>query len=405
MEDKYNNNLCVKIPKSPFSKKYYNDFMKVCQVYLDILNNIYANFLNNKKRVFYNDEDILVITDLLYEIINYSNNLLHKNLINESGFLIKIGIELSNSFYEIFSLYSNGLRFLKHPLSLKLLLLQSYFNLHFKYLKNYILANEILIEIINIQKFLEFSEFYVASSYFYLTIINFFIKNFEKAEITGEYAKNLLYKKINMKAFSENDDLNNKNSKIKIKNIKDFGKLTDIMNILGEIYLFKKDFNKVLKCYENAYFINLKLGEKYKTQYFKEKLYKISGKMKYYLPKEIEDINENLNSYKNNDNEKFKGKTETFAFRLLYTSLYQPLIISIYYLDKKNMNDLYEPKYFIKNLYFNKNKIITFLKIKEANNKVFYNIKNIVKILNAIKCENKKIIFINKNLKNCLVGA
>ena len=401
-----NNIVCVKIPKSPFSKKNYNDFIKTCQIYLDILNRIYDNFCDNQKKMFYNDEDIIVITDLINEIISYSNNLIHKNIINESENLIKIGISISNSFYEIFNVFSNELKFLKYPLSLKLLLLQSFFRLNFKQLKNYLIADETLIEIINIQKFLESPEFYVASSYFYLAIVNFFLENYQKAELNGEFAKNLLYKKLDIKTFAEAEKLNS-NSVINIKNNKETKKLIDIMNILGEIYLFKKDFKKVLKCYEDLYFINLKIGDKSKTIYFKEKLYNISDKMKHYLPKEIGENNENLNNYKDNSTQNitYKGVAGTFAFQILYTSLYQPLIISIYYLDNNDINYVYDSKYFIKNLYFNKNEIVSFLKIKEANNRIFYIKKNIDLIINSIKCKNRKINYINKNLKNCLVGA
>jgi hypothetical protein len=79
------------------------------------------------------------------------------------------------------------------------------------------------------------------------------------------------------------------------------------------------------------------------------------------------------------------------------------MIISLYNLDIKNTEKSYTSKNLIKNVYFNKNKLLNFFGVENASNSFFYLDKNIIKILKRIEYKNNKISFINNKLKKCLM--
>ena len=69
-------------------------------------------------------------------------------------------------------------------------------------------------------------------------------------------------------------------------------KMSSILEFLAELYELKKDYRKVIACYERAYYFNLGRygGQNVNTEYFKTKLDIVNDEMKKY------------SSYDNNNN-------------------------------------------------------------------------------------------------------
>jgi hypothetical protein len=108
-------------------------------------------------------------------------------------------------------------------------------------------------------------------------------------------------------------------------------------------------------------------------------------------------------NYDNKNIDIIYGRSNFFKFKIEKTDLYLPMIISLYNLDIKYSENIYTSKNLIKNVYFNKNKLLNFFGVENASNSFFYLNKNIIKILKGIEYKNNKISFINNKLKMCLM--
>ena len=169
-----------KIPKTSISNNSYEDFKKICLSYSHILSKLYLDS-NLSVRNIFSKEDIFVINDIINEIITYSKELLNNDFINEAKEIIDIGNCIIDNYYCLCD-KDLPLAIFKNTLRLKLYILEADFNLNFKYIKDYINSEKILKNIIGYQKYLQLSNFYIGSSFFYLGIIYFFTKRFEDAE-------------------------------------------------------------------------------------------------------------------------------------------------------------------------------------------------------------------------------
>ena len=403
----------------------FQNFRKKCISYSSILSNI----LENQENAIFSKDDILIIKDLIKEMISYSQELVNNGDIEESKNLIEIGKSITNNFYLIYNKFTKKPILLKFPLTLKLYILEADFNINFKFKKDYIYSEKIIMEIIDIQKKLNLSTFFIASSYFYLGIIYFLVKRFEDSEkiikLSLTFLTPLEYEINNNNTLSKTTPLKlgiNKNFKkesisynIIIK------KFCNSLSMLAEIYLLKNEYTEAFKCIKHAFTLNLQnYGNNHKyTIYFENKLNSISKNIKEYFPldykilinkennKEIKNIctyNNILKYINNTENKRIEGKTKFFAYIIENTHLYQPMIISLYNLNENDIKENnYSPKYFIHTLYFNKSKLLDFFGEENANNAYYYLDKNINKILKQIKYRKNSIYINNKKLKSCLM--
>lgn len=201
-------------------------------------------------------------------------------------------------------------------------------------------------------------------------------------------------------------------------------KMSNILELLAEIFYLRKDYQKGLDCYEKAYYLNLGRygGKNVNTEYFKMKLEIDNEEVKkysHYSPygkSGALQTNYGLSnsSYsKSNDistasyhlqNIIHKGKTDSFSFKIPTSSFYEPLLISIYALTH-NEDKRYSPELFACNLIFDKMKILRFLQETEASNAVIYTDESLNKILSCINLINGYVTFLDHHLKISLINS
>jgi hypothetical protein len=419
-----------KIPKSSRSQNTYKDFNKICRAYYDELMHISKSDSPSLSK-----KDIIILNDVIHEIVDYSNELLNQNCIQEAKKILDIGLVISDFFLKIFGEMAekgsntiNNSKLsdkLKYPLSLKLLLLKANFKILINYESDYKNGEKNLNEIIEIQLYLKTSSYHLASSKFYMAKIKYFFKNYEEAKKYALEAKNLFENYNNNKKenyIEENDKTKNKKEEAIIEK-KITQNVSNILSFLAQLFLIKNDYKNAATCYENGYYLNLGRhgAENQITEYFKNKLDLINEELKKYpslsQPKPQTMINSNSpsykeknNNYKNNNNNYYgnimhKGKADTFCFKIPTSSLYEPFLLSIYSLGEDD-NNRYAPELFLGNLCFDKQKLARFLKLKGTNyNPMFYTDENLNIILGNIFCLNGLLSFNDKNLKSCLISS
>ena len=208
--------------------------------------------------------------------------------------------------------------------------------------------------------------------------------------------------------------------------------MSNILDFMGELYTLKKDYLKVINCYEKAYYLNMgRYGSQdSSTEYFKIKLNMMNDKIKNYFPFSQTSnfsINNINNTFKNtngnnktnmsnsnlqystysqmmNSNILHKGKSDTFSFKIPTSSLYEPFIISLYKLSEDTENS-YSSKLYIGNITFDKTKLINFLGEQEGNNSIFYTDDSLNQILTNIVYINGFVTFLDINLKNSMINS
>ena len=416
-----------KIPKSSRSQNTYKDFNKICRAYYDELMHISKSDSPSLSK-----KDIIILNDVIHEIVDYSNELLNQNCIQEAKKILDIGLVISDFFLKIFGEMAekgsntiNNSKLsdkLKYPLSLKLLLLKANFKILINYESDYKNGEKNLNEIIEIQLYLKTSSYHLASSKFYMAKIKYFFKNYEEAKKYALEAKNLFENYNNNKKenyIEENDKTKNKKEEAIIEK-KITQNVSNILSFLAQLFLIKNDYKNAATCYENGYYLNLGRhgAENQITEYFKNKLDLINEELKknpsFSQQKTQVMVNPNSpnratnSNYKNQNNLTnimHKGKAETFCFRIPTSSLYEPFLLSLYSIGEDE-NNRYAPELFLGNLCFDKQKLSKFLRLKGTNyNSMFYTDENLNIILGNIFCFNGIISFLDKNLKSCLISS
>ena len=416
-----------KIPKSSRSQNTYKDFNKICRAYYDELMHILKSDSPSLSK-----KDIIILNDVIHEIVDYSNELLSQNCIQEAKKILDIGLVISDFFLKIFGEMAekgsntiNNSKLsdkLKYPLSLKLLLLKANFKILINYESDYKNGEKNLNEIIEIQLYLKTSSYHLASSKFYMAKIKYFFKNYEEAKKYALEAKNLFENYNNNKKenyIEENDKTKNKKEEAIIEK-KITQNVSNILSFLAQLFLIKNDYKNAATCYENGYYLNLGRhgAENQITEYFKNKLDLINEELKkkpsFSQQKTQVMVNPNSpnratnSNYKNQNNLTnimHKGKAETFCFRIPTSSLYEPFLLSLYSIGEDE-NNRYAPELFLGNLCFDKQKLSKFLRLKGTNyNSMFYTDENLNIILGNIFCFNGIISFLDKNLKSCLISS
>ena len=434
MKEKENENIKKennddKIPKSSLSGNTYKDFNKICRAYYDELMHISKSDSPSLSR-----NDVIILNDVIHEIVQYSNELLKGNFVQEAKKILDIGLVISDFFLKIFGEMtelgnnnnnnSNSSKLsdkLKYPLSLKLLLLKANFKILIDYENDYTNGEKNLNEIIEIQLYLKSSGFHLASSKFHMAKIKYFFKNYEEAEKYALEAKNLFENDNNKKNTNDKDKKEDK-EKEEIIEKKITQNVSNILSFLAQISMIKNDFKNAATCYENGYYLNLgRYGaENPVTEYFKKKLDLINEELKKYpilpQPKSFPVASSNSPSNKENNNNcklsnnfigniMHKGKADTFSFKIPTSSLYEPFLISLYAIGEDD-NNRYAPQLYLGNLCFDKQKLAKYLRLKGTNfNALFYTDDNLNIILGNLIYSNGVVVFRDRNLKTSLISS
>ena len=169
VEENINEENGKKPPKSSRSNNTFKDFFKICRAYYDELMHLSKN-----KEPSLSQKDIIILSDVIDEIVTYSNELISNNFITQAKDLLNIGLVISDFLLKIFQKMIEEYQLklkkddkenininhtlsekLRYPLSLKLRLLKSNFKIIITYDKDYQYAEKNLKEIIEIQIYLK----------------------------------------------------------------------------------------------------------------------------------------------------------------------------------------------------------------------------------------------------------
>ena len=436
-----------KPPNSSKSKNTYKDFLKICRAYYDELMHICKHQTPSLSK-----KDIIILSDLIDEVATYSNELLSSKFIKQAKEVLNIGLVISDHLLKIFgdmveeynkknsndennnnnnnnsnnncnkiNINTNLSEKLRYPLSLKLKLLKLNFKILIQNEKNYIDSEKNLKEIINLQTYLKSSNYNLATSKFWLAKICYYLEKFDDAAKLALEAKNLFE---NSQKKNSDEKLNIDNDTLE-KNIEQ--NVSNIFRFLAQVYLIKNDYKTAATYYEHGYYLNLGRwgAENPDTKYFKEKLDSINEELDKYpsVPglktksnTNNNDINTNTNfnyQNQNNNNNNFekilhKGQAGTFSFKIPSSSLLEPFLVTLYKIDHKGVYDKYSAELLFGNVIFDKQKLIKFLKLKGNNNNInqmFYTDENLNTILGNLMINNGYLVFMDKNLKNCLINS
>ena len=279
------------IPKSTFNNNTYDDFLNICKGYNNELLHISKSEMPTLSK-----DDTIVIDNLIKEIYKYSSELIVSDFGDEAKKIIIEGLEICNQFEKIYinisSKDENFTGYINYPVPLRLMLLESLFNVYFKYERNFVEAEKIINEIKDIQNYLQLPHYNYACTLFYSSLICFYKKDFENCE-------KLLNESL---VLIENESKNNKkqSSNDNIYDNKTIRTMSNILDFMGELYTLKKDYLKVINCYEKAYYLNMgRYGSQdSSTEYFKIKLNMMNDKIKNYFPFS-QTSNFSINNFKN----------------------------------------------------------------------------------------------------------
>jgi hypothetical protein len=193
-------------------------------------------------------------------------------------------------------------------------------------------------------------------------------------------------------------------------------KLIQVQEFLAELYDLQKDYPNALSSYEKCYYlyigrygINHPLIEqiKKKKELFEKKVDNM--KIENNMSRKDEDF---ITSFKGGKIYNSKGKTDTYSFMIPVTKIVEPLLVSIYALPEspyvENNNDYYAYDLFLKNIYFDKNKLFKYLGITEGTyeNYMLYTDDALNLILNKIEVINNNYIrFIDPTLYNVSINC
>lgn len=102
------------------------------------------------------------------------------------------------------------------------------------------------------------------------------------------------------------------------------------------------------------------------------------------------------------------GSTDYFSFKIRYTQLYEPYVISLYSLNPDKYGDRFASSLLIRCLYFSKQGLFNFLRInpKKQTNFLLYTDESINAILQEIVVNERGAMFLNNNyLINSLINV
>ena len=438
------------IPNCPHSNIPYSQFISQIEQH-----SIYLSKQQNKTSPQINTSDITLIENYFKEITEYSSLLIINYLHSKAKPLLKLALIMIQSYEKILINIPPYFKPSNNPTQYIMLIKVNILKLALKvfyFEKDYVKSNKIVNEIIHIQTTLNAPPCEKAQVYYYSTLIKAKINNSTQAKA---HAKIFLALADIIKRpvfFKENEDKDNND-----KGVRKIKQITEILDILGNIYETELNRNKAIQCYTKGYYLN---SDNSRGEYFNRKIQSLKSSMVMYKNNELdnsdedecEDVklkncdkngNTNMNSYINTigdegyDDKYFlyqmlfcdkvinKGKTNTYAFAIPKTNNLEPMIISIYSLPSENekekdihsnkhmhkneINKLFQPERFVDNIYLNKTKLLQFLGKNQLlyvdnNNILYYTDTSLNKILQSFTLNsNNQILITNTNILNCII--
>lgn len=356
-------------------------------------------------------EDVIVIYDIIKEVIDSFEELVKSELIEEAKSIIDKALLLLNEYETAL----NALPIIKEKMNnnnkidksilakqLRLALLEHKCNIVLLIETNYEESDRVVKEIIEMQNELQLPPKCLNKYLYYMAIVKFNINNYPRARFYAEEGIELINK--------EDSD----------KNIRMISYLFELLAIINT---YEGHFDEAIESYQKAYYLNLgKYGsDNIYTMYYqkkceieKRKVHQLSNSFssshedtkKTTVPKQKEENNEDkyfLYQMTFCKGIVHKGKTETYAFTIPTTELYEPFMISIYALDKNEQKDMYNSRLFVSNIFFDKEKMSRYYIRAKTENINFYTDETLNKILKTISLEKENILLSDMNLVKCIL--
>ena len=368
-DDEYEegNDIDKNLPISQPSGQNYQGLLKINEIYTRQLSKLTKNDIKFKTKTTLPFNDMKVLNSLLKENFTYLTLLLrYKNFNIEFDNLYTISIEILNLLGQIGQSKINVYQKLQRL---------KFMELKYQSLRiggreiDFSEADALLDEIEKLQYYPSLSNYLteldMSTTKLNRAFIKFCICDFYLAK---EYALNTL------EILDQFNPLKNKKLKNNEDQEKYIKKLTQAHEFLAELYDLQKDYENALSSYEKCYYlyigrygINHPLIAPIKK---KKELYEKKVQNMKFETSKIQKENDFITKLKEGKIVNSKGRAETFSFMIPITKIVEPLLVSIYALPESmyidNNDELFSHDLFLKNLYFDKTKLFSYLGFMEG---------------------------------------
>ena len=368
-DDEYEerNDIDKNLPISQPSGQNYQGLLKINEIYTRQLSKLTKNDIKFKTKTTLPFNDMKVLNSLLKENFAYLTLLLrYKNFNIEFDNLYTISIEILNLLGQIGQSKINVYQKLQRL---------KFMELKYQSLRiggreiDFSEADALLDEIEKLQYDPSLSNYLteldISTTKLNRAFIKFCICDFYLAK---EYALNTL------EILDQFNPLKNKKLKNNEDQEKYIKKLTQAHEFLAELYDLQKDYENALSSYEKCYYlyigrygINHPLIAPIKK---KKELYEKKVQNMKFETSKIQKENDFITKLKEGKIVNSKGRAETFSFMIPITKIVEPLLVSIYALPESmyidNNDELFSHDLFLKNLYFDKTKLFSYLGFMEG---------------------------------------
>ena len=368
-DDEYEegNDIDKNLPISQPSGQNYQGLLKINEIYTRQLSKLTKNDIKFKTKTTLPFNDMKVLNSLLKENFTYLTLLLrYKNFNIEFDNLYTISIEILNLLGQIGQSKINVYQKLQRL---------KFMELKYQSLRiggreiDFSEADALLDEIEKLQ--------YDPSLSNYLTELDISTTKLNRAFIKFCICDFYLVKEYALYTLEILDQFNPLKNK-KLKNNEDhkkyIKKLTQAHEFLAELYDLQKDYENALSSYEKCYYlyigrygINHPLIAPIKK---KKELYEKKVQNMKFETSKVQKENDFITKLKEGKIVNSKGRAETFSFMIPITKIVEPLLVSIYALPESmyidNNDELFSHDLFLKNLYFDKTKLFSYLGFMEG---------------------------------------
>ena len=414
-DDEYEeeNDIEKNLPISQPSGQTYQGLLKINEIYTRQLSKLSKNDIKFKTKTTLPYNDMKVLNSLLKENFMYLTLLLrYKNFNIEFDNLYMISIEILNLLGQIGQTKINVYQKLQRLKFMEL----KYQSLRISGREiDFSEADALLDEMEKLQYDSSLNNYLtdldISSIKLNRAFIKFCICDFYLAK---EYALNAL------EILDQFNPLGNQKNK-KIKNNEDqekyIKKLTQTHEFLAELYDLQKDYENALSSYEKCYYLYIgRYGInhpliapiKKKKELYEKKVHSMKTQTS-----RVQNENDFITKLKEGKIVNSKGRAETFSFMIPVTKIVEPLLVSIYALPETkhidNNNELFSHDLFLKNLYFDKTKLFSYLGFMNGTqneNYLLYTDEALNFILEKIVViDNKYIDFSDPSLFNICINC
>ena len=413
-DDEYEegNDIEKNLPISQPSGQTYQGLLKINEIYTKQLSKLSKNDIKFKTKTTLPYNDMKVLNSLLKENFMYLTLLLrYKNFNIEFDNLYMISIEILNLLGRIGQTKINVYQKLQRL---------KFMELKYQSLRisgrdiDFSEADALLDEMEKLQYDSSLNNYLtdldISSIKLNRAFIKFCICDFYLAK---EYALNAL--EI-LDQFNPLGNLKNKKSKNNEDQEKYIKKLTQTHEFLAELYDLQKDYENALSSYEKCYYLYIgRYGInhpliapiKKKKELYEKKVHSLKTQKS-----RVQKENDFITKLKEGKIVNSKGRAETFSFVIPVTKIVEPLLVSIYALPETmhidNNNELYSHDLFLRNLYFDKTKLFSYLGFMNGTqneNYLLYTDEALNFILEKIVViDNKYIDFSDPSLFNICIN-